>query len=88
MSHLVYITLFGEMDGVTLSRLDCRWALNDYIDLSHLVHVVLIPKTHTNLPGLRISEDWPFYYVILNSWTHARLPYISSKLHEIWNLVS
>ena len=24
MSHLVYITLFGEMDGVTLSRLDCR----------------------------------------------------------------
>ena len=23
MSHLVYITLFGETDGVTLSRLDC-----------------------------------------------------------------
>ena len=23
MSHLVYITLLGEMDGVTLSRLDC-----------------------------------------------------------------
>ena len=23
MSHLVYITLFGEMDGVTLSRLEC-----------------------------------------------------------------
>ena len=25
MSHLVYITLFGETDGVTLSRLDCTW---------------------------------------------------------------
>ena len=23
MSHLVYMTLFGETDGVTLSRLDC-----------------------------------------------------------------
>ena len=23
MSHLVYITLFGETDGVTLSRLGC-----------------------------------------------------------------
>ena len=23
MSHLVYITLFGEADGVTISRLDC-----------------------------------------------------------------
>ena len=23
MSHLVYITLFGETDGVTLSRLEC-----------------------------------------------------------------
>ena len=23
MSHLVYITLFGETDGVTLLRLDC-----------------------------------------------------------------
>ena len=24
MSHLVYITLFGETDGVTLSRLRCK----------------------------------------------------------------
>jgi hypothetical protein len=24
MSHLVYITLYGETDGVILSRLDCR----------------------------------------------------------------
>jgi hypothetical protein len=23
MSHLVYITLYGETDGVILSRLDC-----------------------------------------------------------------
>ena len=23
MSHLVYITLFGKMDGVTISRLEC-----------------------------------------------------------------
>ena len=28
MSHLVYITLFGETDGVTLSRLDCRMFRN------------------------------------------------------------
>jgi hypothetical protein len=24
MSHLVYITLYGETDGVILSRLDCK----------------------------------------------------------------
>ena len=30
-SHLVYITLFGETDGVILSRLDCAWDLNVYI---------------------------------------------------------
>jgi hypothetical protein len=24
MSHLVYITLYGETDGVILSRLDCN----------------------------------------------------------------
>ena len=31
MSHLVYITLFGETDGVTLSRLDCSY-------LIHIIH--------------------------------------------------
>ena len=29
LSHLVYITLFGETDGVTLSRLGCIWCACD-----------------------------------------------------------
>ena len=29
MSHLVYITFFGETDGVTLSRLGCSFKIHD-----------------------------------------------------------
>ena len=47
---------------------------------SHSIRVLLNPETHTNLPNLKINEGWNFYQVILSSWIHDHLPYLSRKL--------
>ena len=43
MSHLVYITLLGEMDGVTLSRLECIWTHLSSIQHQNLTLISLLP---------------------------------------------
>ena len=69
MSHLVYITLSDETDGVTLSRLDCISRIYGnkmvYIDANNdsvvyrFLHLVIFIKTYQYLIGFKHNyQNW------------------------------
>ena len=73
MSHLVYITLYGETDGVILSRLDCNMHVGHTIINTFQSHgstlgwiiVTIILQLHVNtnisqtLMNKVYTKQWP-----------------------------
>ena len=74
MSRLVYITLYGEMDGVMLSRLDCICDSILHVNMFHYLKTPYIIFLMQNLSTINILDPDFFYHMLFYHFRHAPLP--------------
>ena len=77
MSHLVYITLLGETEGVTLSRLGCTQRSDKMLYVKYIVRYfnvynkIIIHSTTTEATALRLSRLASTVYNVFCIRTHG-----------------
>ena len=84
--HVIYITMKSPPTGscscgIEVASLEgFKAKVQGESWWSNYIAIIPISAQHTLFSSLKIREGWNFYWVILNSWIHAHLPYTSRKV--------